>query len=137
MCNSLALGPPVALDAMDASSPPAPTGGIIADGTYHLVGVTTYGQITTSTVASSLQITGPSWQLVVADDSKDEIRSSMMASASGTTLTFDATCSFSSNDAEAPGLVADSATYTVTATELTLFMAYCFGPGTVSLTYTK
>ncbi len=128
---------PITAVDMIASAAPAPTGGTIQDGTYHLTGLTlfvgttgTAGQIPL-TLAGTARVQGN-----VVDQALDGTgfdgkaiseRTRETIATTGTSVTYTMTC---------PASKTRSGTYSATSTSMTLFLVNDLGQ-TVGYTYTR
>ena len=123
-CNTIANdAQPISAIAVVAIDAPAPTGGAIPSGTFHLTGITLYagksGQATSIpiTLQGTVKVTGDTVEQVLDGKRPDGTtvaeRSSESFTTNGSEVTFTKTCD---------GNESRTGTFTATSSELTLFL---------------
>jgi hypothetical protein len=92
-CNELAL-PPVVTKTADPAALPAFTGGVIADGTYAVTSIVTYGTTTPggTTVQEVYELIGGAARTAVASSEMAEVHYAGTYTTAGNVLTYAVTC---------------------------------------------
>ena len=137
-CNDLAAAAPsVDYSLSDQGSPPAATGGTIADGTYYLTSYTIYGAgsvgggfVANQATSVTLVVAGASWtqvQVYSIENTVSTVSTNLTAAVSGTAIALTPSCP--------QGAPATNGTYDATATAIQLVTST--GGFTLSETFAK
>jgi hypothetical protein len=113
-CNELAQLATSIATVCDAGTPPMPSGGIIAEGTYVLVESRVFGTCTPSVLAETLLISGGTVQSLATGGDGQLVRKSLGYALTGTTMAQIETC---------PTDLMNQASFSATANTLTIFLS--------------